>query len=82
MSYDLGHSKGYMNNISSGKSLPPLKEFLKICDYLEITPGQFFDDGLENPELTQTAIEMMRELDEEDMALLISIIKRLTENRP
>lgn len=37
---------------------------------------------MENPELTQTAIEMMRELDEEDMALLISIIKRLTENRP
>ena len=23
MSYDLGHSRGYINNISSGKSLPP-----------------------------------------------------------
>ena len=22
MSYDLGHSRGYINNISSGKSLP------------------------------------------------------------
>ena len=28
MSYDLGHSRGYINNISSGKTLPPLKEFL------------------------------------------------------
>lgn len=29
MSYDLGHSRGYVYNISSGKALPPLKEFLR-----------------------------------------------------
>lgn len=33
MSYDLGHSRGYVYNISSGKALPPMKEFLAICDY-------------------------------------------------
>ena len=27
MSYDLGHSRGYVYNISSGKALPPLKEW-------------------------------------------------------
>ena len=26
MSYDLGRSRGYIYNISSGKSLPPMKE--------------------------------------------------------
>ena len=30
MSYDLGHSRGYVYNISSGKALPPMKEFLAI----------------------------------------------------
>ena len=25
MSYDLGHSRGYVHNISSGKALPPIK---------------------------------------------------------
>ena len=30
MSYDLGHSRGYIYNISSGKALPPLKEFFAI----------------------------------------------------
>ena len=44
MSYDLGHSRGYVYNISSGKSLPPFKEFFAICDYFDITPSQFFDD--------------------------------------
>ena len=27
MSYDLGHSRGYVNNISSGKALPSMGEF-------------------------------------------------------
>ena len=33
MSYDLGHSRGYIYNISSGKSLPPLSELFAICDF-------------------------------------------------
>ena len=37
MSYDLGHSRGYVYNISSGKSLPPMAEFLRICDCLLYT---------------------------------------------
>ena len=45
MSYELGHSRGYVYNISSGKALPPMKEFLAICDYFEISPQQFFDEN-------------------------------------
>ena len=30
MSYDLGHSRSYMYNISSGIALPPMLEFLQI----------------------------------------------------
>ena len=62
MSYDLGHSRSYIYNISSGKSLPPMAEFLQICDYFGITPSQFFDDSSENPALLQTAIEELRKL--------------------
>lgn len=77
MSYDLGHSRGYIYNISSGKALPPLKEFFAICDYLEITPQQFFDDTDRNPELVQKALTGMKQLDEDDMLMLLGIINRL-----
>lgn len=77
MSYDLGHSRGYVYNISSGKALPPLKEFFSICDYFQITPQQFFEEGTQNPELIQQAIEGMRQLDESDMQLVLEIINRL-----
>jgi len=77
MSYDLGHSRGYIYNISSGKALPPLKEFFAICDYLEITPQQFFDESEKNPELVQKAVEGMKQLDESDLLMLLGVINRL-----
>ena len=43
MSLDLGHSKSYIQSISSGKALPSMSEFLYICEYLDITPKEFFD---------------------------------------
>jgi len=80
MSYDLGHSRGYIYNISSGKSLPPLKEFLAICDYFEITPQDFFDESSPHPELIQKAVYGMKQLNENDLLLLLNIIDRLQNN--
>ena len=76
MSYDLGHSRGYVYNISSGKALPPLKELFAICEYFEITPQQFFDEGVQNPELVQKALDGMKQLKEEDMRILLELINR------
>ena len=72
MSYDLGHSRGYVYNISSGKALPPMKEFLAICDYFGITPQQFFNGEESHPELIRKA-----QLDEDDMLMLLGFINRL-----
>lgn len=77
MSYDLGHSRGYVYNISSGKSLPPLKEFFAICDYFGITPIEFFDDQTKHPELVQKALEGLKKLDDGDLLLILNHINRL-----
>ena len=77
MSYDLGHSRGYVYNISSGKALPPMKEFLAICEYLGVTPQQFFDESDKNPELIQKATESMKKLDDNDILMLLGLINRL-----
>ena len=81
MSYDLGHSRGYVHNISSGKALPPMKEFFAICDYFGLTPQQFFDEGTQNPELIQKAIAGMKQLDETDLLMLLGLINRLLEKK-
>ena len=81
MSYDLGHSRGYVHNISSGKALPPMKEFFAICDYFGLTPQQFFDEGTQNPELIQKAIAGMKQMDETDLLMLLGLINRLLEKK-
>ncbi|HAS37515.1 MAG TPA: transcriptional regulator [Ruminococcaceae bacterium] len=81
MSYDLGHSRSYIYNISSGKSLPPMAEFLEICDYLGVTPSDFFNDSTENPILVQSAIEEIKKLDDDDLMLVIGNLRRLNKNK-
>lgn len=81
MSYDLGHSRGYIYNISSGKALPPMSEFFSICDYFNITPAEFFDDGQSNPALIREAINGMSQLSDEDMLLVLNLVNRL-KSRP
>ena len=77
MSYDLGHSRGYVYNISSGKALPPLKEFFSICEYFNLTPQQFYDESTDSPELIQQAVEGLKQLGEVDLLLLLKLISRL-----
>ena len=77
MSYDLGHSRGYINNISSGKTLPSMAEFFAICDYFGITPGEFFNENISHPTLCQSVLSGLDQLDEEDLRLTLAIIKRL-----
>ena len=77
MSYDLGHSRGYINNRSSGKTLPSMTEFFAICEYFGITPVEFFDDRAENPRLTKELLAAMGELDEADLSLTLTVVRRL-----
>lgn len=77
MSFDLGHSRGYIYNISSGKALPPLREFFVICDYFGLTPQQFFDESAQNPVLLQQALDGMKNLDQDDLQMVVQLIERL-----
>ena len=77
MSYDLGHSRGYVNNISSGKSLPSMTEFLAICEYFGITPIEFFNDHVTDPNLMRKTVEGLEQLDIDDLELIQRTVERL-----
>jgi transcriptional regulator with XRE-family HTH domain len=77
MSTDIGRSKNYVQSITSGRSLPSMSEFLYMCEYLGVTPRDFFDENLRNPALLQEAIDALKLLDSEDISLVLSTIKRL-----
>ena len=43
MSLSLGQANNYINNIENKKSLPSMPSFFYICEYLGVTPQEFFD---------------------------------------
>ena len=80
MSYDLGHSRSYIYNISSVKALPPMAEFLAICDYLGVTPSQFFEETTDDPILLRSAIDELRKVSKDDLMMIITLARRLSKD--
>lgn len=79
MSMDLGHSKSYIQSISSGKSLPSLPELLYICDYFDIEPAEFFDLNIEEPKSIKDILTESKKLNSEDLKLILNLITRLNQ---
>lgn len=84
MSLDLGHSGSYINSITSGRIAPSMKEFLYICEYLQVTPEQFFQTVNNNytalSPVKQKAISILTTLEETDVILLLELMQRLQNN--
>ena len=78
----MGHSKSYTQSISSGRALPSLSEFLYMCEYLGVTPKDFFDEEIEEPILVRQLYNLSRELPDKDLLALINIADRLNEKHP
>ena len=77
MSLDLGHSTSYIRSITSGRALPSMSEFLYICEYLGVTPMEFFNEERKTTLTKQEAIEHIYSMSDEDIRLLIGFIERM-----
>ena len=77
MSLDLGHSTSYIRSITSGRALPSMSEFLYICEYLGVTPMEFFNEEKATTLTQQQAFEHIYSMSDEDIRLLIGFIERM-----
>lgn len=79
MSLDLGHSKSYVQSISSGRAAPSLSEFLYICEYLGVTPKEFFDEQMDAPQSVHRLYQVASALSDADLNVLINTAERLRD---
>lgn len=77
MSLSMGQNPGYINNIESGKSMPSLSGIFYICEYLGITPRDFFDIEAKNPSKATELYTIAKGLTDEQLDNLIAISKGL-----
>ena len=77
MSLSIGQSAGYINNIENGVNLPSMSVFFYICDYLDISPKDYFDIETRNPTKADELLEVCRKLTDAQIDNLISLAKDL-----
>lgn len=77
MSLSLGQSAGYINNIENGINYPSMTLFFYICDYLNISPKDFFDLDANDPVKLTQLDAAAKQLSDEQLEHLIAIAKGL-----
>ena len=75
MSLSIGQSPNYIIGIEGGKNYPSMETFFYICDYLGITPKEFFDMDSTNPEKATELMEIVKTLPNEQLELFIALGK-------
>ena len=80
-SLSLGQANNYTNNVENKKTLPSMQSLLDICEYLGVTPQEFFDEGNPNPTALNEFIAEAKKLDSKAMSYILGIMKELNSKK-
>ena len=79
MSLSIGQNAGYINNIETGKAFPSMMGFFYICEYLRISPRDFFDFDTNQPQKMNAMIENLKRLDDRQFDSIFEIVSDLAK---
>lgn len=81
MSISLGQSHNFINNIESGKNFPTMLNFFYICEFLGVTPQEFFNYDNVNSLAMSEVIGNLEKLNKEQFENISSVIKDLSTKK-
>ena len=79
MSLSIGQNAGYINNIETGKALPSMHGFFYICEYLDISPKEFFDIDSAQPEKMRELGEKLKKLTPQQLDSVDTLVSAIIE---
>lgn len=77
MSLSIGQCASYINGVENGANFPSMTVFFYICEYLNITPKEFFDTDSKSPTKENELLEAVKGLSSEQLDTLITLAKGL-----
>lgn len=80
MSLDLGQNGSYINRIENKKSFPSMQVFFYICEYLNISPCEFFDEKIQYPDNINSIKQSLNDLTPKQLILLQELISELKKD--
>lgn len=80
MSLSLGQSESYINKIENQKALPSMNMFFYICEYLGVTPCEFFNNKLKEQKINELTPQLQK-LTPSQIDALKHILDAFTQNK-
>lgn len=77
MSLAIGQNSSYINRIENKQAFPSMTAFFYICEYLKISPKDFFDTEIANPPLINEILNEMKHLDNSQLNTILAVSKGL-----
>ena len=74
MSHEIGQNSRYINRIENRRAMPSMQGFLYICEYLGVTPAQFFSEDINSPKMINELVKEMQDLSPDQLEIVQSII--------
>ena len=81
MSLDLDKSGSYIRGITSGASMPSVKELFNISEYFDMSPVEFFAPLSEESAPYSIICERLRSLDDADLEKVKTFLDWISEPR-
>lgn len=76
LSQELNQCESYINKIETGRALPSMEMFFKICEYFDITPSEFFLDTAD-PKQKSELEELYSTMSSDSRMLLMQLARKL-----
>ncbi len=77
MSLAIGQNSSYINRIENKHAFPSMQCFFYICEYLDITPEEFFQQENKHPEKLNNIIKNMCLLDDKQLDSIAFIVESI-----
>ena len=81
MSITIGQSENYINKIENGVMLPSMATFFDICDYLEISLKDFFDEDTNDPIQVNEMITEYKRLSSNAQSQVKELVKEMNREK-
>ena len=81
MSLSIGQSPGYINSLENRNCFPSMQVFFYICEYLGVTPAEFFDDVSDHPVGHKEVLDEIKLISHENLKNVMAIVKALNHNQ-
>ena len=56
-----------------------MKQLMNICDYLNVTPAEFFAEEKPDSYILRELISELRKMEDEDLAILLQVARRFMQ---